>query len=326
MPEYIDAYYNKGNALKNLGELQSELLQYLEATQSYEKSIAAYDQTLKVAPNDVEVLNNKGLVLKDLGNLHVKLSLFQEARQYYQKSIVTFDQILGLVPDSAIANYNKGFVFHMVGELETKMHNIQEALEKYTQAIARYDQTLKIVPNRTGALNNKGLALRNLGSLSFVLSSQLGDPLNSLLRTGEAFDYYQQAITTYEQALEQEPENSMFINNKATTLRHLGDLFSNYLPTSNQAFESYNVAAKLSSQAIQLTPKFKSAYLNKAISLYNLGVLQMQLSWHPAALLSLESALEEFIHVLEIDPNDDYVRNHISYLQILLYDSNGRIK
>ena len=326
MPEFIDAYYNKGNSLKNLGELQSQLLQYTEATQSYEKCIAAYDQTLAVAPNDIKVLNNKGLVLKDLGILQVKLSLYQEALQSYQQSIVTFDHILGLTPDSAIANYSKGFVFHMVGELETKRHNLQEALEKYTQAIAAYDQTLNIVPNKTDALNNKGLALRNLGSLTLELSSQLGDPLNSLLTTGEAFDYYQQAIAIYEQALELEPENGMFINNKATTLRHLGDLFSNYLPTSNQAIESYNVAAKLSSQAIQHTPKFKSAYLNKAISLYNLGVLQMQLSWHLAAQLSLESALEEFLHVLEIDPNDDYVRSHTSYLQILLNDSNDRIK
>jgi tetratricopeptide (TPR) repeat protein len=326
MPEFIDAYYNKGNSLKNLGELQSQLLQYTEASQSYEKCIAAYDQTLKVAPNDVKVLNNKGLVLKDLGILQVKLSLYQEALQSYQQSIVTFDHILGLTPDSAIANYSKGFVFHMVGELETKRHNLQEALEKYTQAIAAYEQTLNIVPNKTDALNNKGLALRNLGSLTLELSSQLGDPLHSLLRRGEAFDYYQQAIATYERALELEPENGMFINNKATTLRHLGDLFSNYLPTSNQAIESYNVAAKLSSQAIQHTPKFKSAYLNKAISLYNLGVLQMQLSWHPAAQLSLESALEEFLHVLEIDPNDDYARSHTSYLQILLNDSNDRIK
>ena len=212
----------------------------------------------------------------------------------------------------------------MLGELETELHNCQEALEKYRLAIASYDQALNIAPNKTDALNNKGLALRNLGSLNLELSRQQGDPLNSLVRRGEALHYYQQAITTYEQALEHEPQNSMFINNKATTLRYLGDLFSNHLSTSHQALESYNNAVKLSSQAIQLSPRFKSAYLNKAISLTNLGVLQMQLSLHPAARLSLEAALGEYSHVLEIDPDDDYLRNHIAHLQVFLNDSDGR--
>jgi tetratricopeptide (TPR) repeat protein len=324
-PDYVDAYYNKGNSLKNLGELQTQLVQYSEATQNYVQSIAAYDHTLEVAPNDIEVLNNKGLELKDLGILHVKLSLYQEALQSYQQSIVIYDQIIGLVPGFAVAHYNKGFVFHMLGELETELHNCQEALEKYTQAITSYDQALNIAPNKTDALNNKGLALRNLGSLNLELSRQQGDHLNSLVRRGEALYYYQQAITTYEQALEHEPENSMFINNKATTLRYLGDLFSNHLSTSHQALESYNNAVKLSSQAIQLSPRFKSAYHNKAISLSNLGFLQMQLSLHPAARLSLEAALGEYSHVLEIDPDDDYLRNHIANLQVFLNDSCDRM-
>ena len=324
-PFYADAYYCKGNSLKNLGELQTQLFQHSEATQNYEQAIAAYDHTLEVAPNDVEVLNNKGLVLKDLGILQVKLSMYQAALQSYQQSIVIYDQIISLVPNFAIAHYTKGFVFHMLGELETELHNCQEALEKYSQAIASYDQALNIAPNKTDALNNKGLALRNLGSLNLELSRQQGDPLNSLVRSGEALHCYQQAITTYEQALEHEPQNSMFINNKATTLRYLGDLFSNHLSTSHQGLESYNNAVKLSSQAIQLSPRFKNAYLNKAISLKNLGVLQMQLSLHPAARLSLESALGEYSHVLEIDPDDDYLRNHITHLQVLLNDSDGRM-
>jgi len=46
--------------LKGLGDLQSALSQHKEAMDSYRQAISAYDDALKLAPEDVNALKQQG--------------------------------------------------------------------------------------------------------------------------------------------------------------------------------------------------------------------------------------------------------------------------
>ncbi|MCX9085672.1 MAG: tetratricopeptide repeat protein [Candidatus Methanoperedens sp.] len=66
-----DEWYNEGNDLGRSGK--------------YAEAINAYDETLKINPQDAYALNNKGIVLKNLGRNDVANKVFDKASQL-QKS------------------------------------------------------------------------------------------------------------------------------------------------------------------------------------------------------------------------------------------------
>jgi tetratricopeptide (TPR) repeat protein len=58
------------------------------------KRFKVYDQILKLAAKDLQVLTNKGNVLAKQGNLQAQLVNFSEALQSYEQAIAAFDQLL----------------------------------------------------------------------------------------------------------------------------------------------------------------------------------------------------------------------------------------
>lgn len=87
-PQFVGAYYNKGNALQEQGRL--------------EESIEAYQQAIEIQPDYANAYNNLGLVLLEQGRL-------EESIQAYQKSIE-------IQPDSAEAHNNLGQILLLSGD------------------------------------------------------------------------------------------------------------------------------------------------------------------------------------------------------------------
>ena len=99
-PNYADAYYNMGNALKDKGDLDA--------------AIDSYKQALKIKPDYAEAYNNMGVALKDKGDL--------------EAAIESYKQALKIKPDYAEAYNNIGNVLKDQGDLEA-------AIDSYKQAI-----------------------------------------------------------------------------------------------------------------------------------------------------------------------------------------------
>ena len=100
-PDYADAYYNMGNALKEQGKL--------------EEAIEAYNKALAIKPDYADAYNNMGIALKEQGKL-------EEAIEAYNKA-------LAIKPDYAEAYNNMGNALKDQGKLE-------EAIEAYNKALA----------------------------------------------------------------------------------------------------------------------------------------------------------------------------------------------
>lgn len=149
-PECVEAWINKGIALKKLGRFQ--------------EAFNAYDKALELNPKDPDAWFNKGLctrsvnakdVLKigaesynraasldpayfdawvNLGNVTFRIA-FQvyknnasEARKWYKKSEAAFNKAIALAPESYEIYCNKGVLFTKQGRLEEALQETEKSL------------------------------------------------------------------------------------------------------------------------------------------------------------------------------------------------------
>jgi tetratricopeptide (TPR) repeat protein len=85
---------------------------------SYSLAISAYDDALKLAPEDVYALNNKGNALQRLGDLQSALSQHKEAMDSYSLAISAYDDALKLAPEDVQILNNKGNALAKLGDLQ----------------------------------------------------------------------------------------------------------------------------------------------------------------------------------------------------------------
>ncbi len=79
-PDLAEAYNNRGNTKKGLGQ--------------YEAAMADYDEALRLNPNLAEVYSNRGNAKNNLGQ--------------HKAAMADYDEALRLKPDYATAYYNRG--------------------------------------------------------------------------------------------------------------------------------------------------------------------------------------------------------------------------
>ena len=243
----------------------------------YQGAIEDYNQSIRINPNQVFSYNNKGTARSNLGD--------------YQGAIEHYNQAIRIDPNYASAYNNRGFARSALGDN-------QEAIKDYNQAIridpnyasaysnrcsARSDlgdkqgaiedcnQALKIRPNDAHAYNNRGVA-----------RSALGD------KQGAAEDY-NQAIRIY-------PNRAEPYNNRGINRSNLGD--------KQGAIEDYN-------QAIRINPNYASAYSNRGVARSALGDKQ--------------GAIEDCNQAIRIDKNSALSYNNRGVARFQLGDKQGAI-
>jgi len=190
-PDYLNAWVNRGNALRNLGRI--------------EEAIASYDQALKIKPDDPDAWVNRGNALRNLGRI--------------EEALASYDQALEIKPDYPEAWYNRGNALRNLGRIEEAIASYEQALKiksdyydawnnrgialdnlgRLEEAIASYDNALEIKPDYPDAWNNRGIALRQLGRL-------------------------EEAITSFDEALKIKPDVHQAWYNRGNALRNLGRL------------------------------------------------------------------------------------------------------
>ncbi|MFB2973724.1 tetratricopeptide repeat protein [Aerosakkonema sp. BLCC-F183] len=162
-PNYHDAWFNRGIALKDLGR--------------YEEAILSYDRALDIQPNSHENWMNRGAALRSLGRL--------------EEAIVSYEQALQLNPDQYQSWYNRGIALLNLGRIEEAIFSYDRAieikpnfhqawnnrgnallnLERFEEALFSYDKALEIKPDKAESWNNRGTALFNLGRFDEAILS-----------------------------------------------------------------------------------------------------------------------------------------------------------
>jgi tetratricopeptide (TPR) repeat protein len=162
-PDLHQAWYNRGNALGNLGR--------------NEEAIASYDQALKFKPDKDEAWNNRGVALDNLGR--------------NEEAIASYDQALKFKPDYHQAWYNRGYALDDLGRNEEAIASYDQALKfkpddhqawnnrgialrnlgRFEEAIASYDQALKFKPDYHQAWYNKACYYALQGNIDQALEN-----------------------------------------------------------------------------------------------------------------------------------------------------------
>ena len=154
-PDYVEAHYNLGNALKNLGEPDEAITVYRRAVDiepglapahhnlgnalhslgRLDEAAAAYRRVLAIMPDAAETHRNLGIVLQELGHREDAAAAFRCA--------------LAFKPDWPLANSNLLNVLLELGDSQA--------------VLEASDEWLRLSPGTTEALALKCLALNELG-------------------------------------------------------------------------------------------------------------------------------------------------------------------
>jgi len=232
-PDYAEAYYNMGVALKSKG--------------NPEAAIDSYKQALKIKPNYAEAHNNMGNALTDKGNL--------------EAAIDSYKQALKIKPNYAEAYYNMGVALRNKDDLEGAIDSYKQALKikpNYVKAhnnmgvaltdkgdpeaaIDSYKQALKIKPDYAEAYYNMGNALKKKGNPEAAIDSYKQalkikpDYAEAYYNMGVALtnkDDLEGAIDSYKQALKIKPDyigvysNTCEAYEKSNKLAELSEVIS----------------------------------------------------------------------------------------------------
>jgi len=190
-------WYTKGYALYDQGKYDEAAKAYDEAIRldpnnadtwynkglalydqgKYDEATKAYDEAIRLDPNNADTWNNKGNSLSHLGK--------------YDDAINAYDEATRLDPNDAYAWYNKGNSLYDQGKYDEAIKAYDEAIRldpndastwynkgnslynqgKYDEAVKAYDEALGIDPNYTKAQNGKADALEKIASTQTVTSS-----------------------------------------------------------------------------------------------------------------------------------------------------------
>ena len=168
-PDFFEAHYNMGNALKEYGKIDDALV--------------AYNEAISLNPNFVQAHYNSAIVLNELGR--------------FEESIEVSKKVISLKPDFEQAHYNLGNAFKEFGKLEDALVSYNEAIslksnyaEVYNnigiirrdqgnieEAIKTYRKAISLKPKFAEAYNNLANILKEKGDINGAIKAYL-DALN----------------------------------------------------------------------------------------------------------------------------------------------------
>jgi len=134
----------------------------------YSEALAAYEQAIRLDPNDAYAYSNKGYTLNEL--------------KRYREAVGAYEQAIRLDPNNAAAYISKSLALNELKRYEEGLGAYEQApsldsnnaaayinkdialrnLKRYEEALAAYEQANSLDPNFALAYNNKGKTLQEL--------------------------------------------------------------------------------------------------------------------------------------------------------------------
>jgi len=175
---------------------------------------AAYQEAIRLEPDDAEAHYNLGAAYGGLGR--------------YQEAITAYQEAIRLKPDFAEAHSNLGLAYGNLG--------------RYQEAIAAYQEAVRLKPDYALAHSNLGRAYSHLGRYEEAIPAYQEairlKPDLAEAHCGVGFGYanlgrYQEAIVAYQEAIRLKPDYALAHSNLGLVYLFLGD--------RSEALEEYRI-------------------------------------------------------------------------------------
>lgn len=308
-PQAAAAFYNRGVAYADLGQVET--------------AIADYDQAVQLNPQDARIFNHRGNAYLSLGDIEAALADYNsavrlnphDAGAFYNRAnvradlgqaeaaLADYNQAIQLDPQDARTFNNRGIIYIDLGDPEA--------------ALADYNQAIQLNPRYGLAYNNRGNAYRNLGNFEAALADYNQaiqfDPhyANAYNNRGAVYaqlGQYEAALTDFDRALALDPQLQGAFYFRGIAHADLGQ---------------YEAAVADFDQALALDAQFAAAFYHRGIAYNDLGQVEaaladferaIQLGFQDADLFRqrgtiyynlgrVELALADFQHYLALVPN-----------------------
>ncbi|MEP7363502.1 MAG: tetratricopeptide repeat protein [Acidobacteriota bacterium] len=155
--DYPEAFYNRGWARQQKGDL--------------DEAIKDYDEAIRLKPDYAAAFNNRGLARIDKG--------------YFDAAIIDLNEAIRLQPDYALAFINRGIARNNKGDYDDAIIDLNEAIRlkpnnpiafnnrgnprhhkgEYDAAVTDYTEAIRLKPDYALAFSNRAISRRNLGEL-----------------------------------------------------------------------------------------------------------------------------------------------------------------
>lgn len=242
----------------------------------------------------------KGQVSQAIGTYFAELAKHSEAEQAYQDAIANFDASLRTKPAQLDVEHIRGTTYLRWGMLQSNLTQLDQALKSYQQAEKAYTGALAIDRTFFKAINNKALVQAKMGELLANRSDK-----------ESAQSAFNDAIATYDRALELNSEARQSHNGKGNVWRNLGKLQQD---SPEDAFQYFEDAIACFDDALEIAPKYLVALNNKVLVLQDVGDLQMKGADLEAAMASYEAGLSLIEQVFNRSPDKVAAQNNRAYL------------
>lgn len=190
-------FYNRGNALVELAELEAAVASYVQAIRlqpafaeayaslgntflalkQFDNAVAAYDRAIAIKPGLADWHYNRGNALIESRRL--------------EAAVASFDQAIALKPDFAEAHGNRGKALLELGQWPAAIASYDKAiqwkptlaeayvgrghvlltLQRLDSALADFDQAIQLKPGLAEAHHNRGNALQELQRADAAVAS-----------------------------------------------------------------------------------------------------------------------------------------------------------
>ena len=290
--------------------------------------IVDYTETLKINPNDYELLILRGDVYFNKGDL--------------DRAIADYNEALRVKPDAYETLYNRGLAYAIKGDYDRAIEDYNATLRikfdfyqvlnsrglayaakgDYDRAIEDYIAAIRIKPDSHQALNYRGLTYATKGNYDRAIEDYNSalrikpDDQNALYNRGNAYyekGNYDKAIEDYNEALRIKPDDHLALHDRGNAYY--------YKDNYDQAIEDYDAA-------LRIKPNYQEALYNRGNAYYKKGNYDQAIEDYNAALRikpnyqealynrglayadkgSYDQAIEDFTAALRIKP--DYLALH----------------
>lgn len=251
-PKNAEAYFNRGIAYANKGELNN--------------AIADYDKAIELNPENL----NAYLVR---GSVHAN-------RRELNKAIADYDKAIELDSENSTAFFVRGSAYAGKGEFDNAMADYDKAItldsaspdaylgrgtvylqkDEWDNAIADYDKVIELNPKSSATYVNRGTAYVKKGELDnaiidynkvIELSPESPDGYFNLGSVYVKKERWDMAITNINKAIELAPKDPTAYFHRGTTYAKKGEL--------DNAITDYG-------KAIELNPQYFDAYFNRGFT------------------------------------------------------------
>lgn len=246
-------FYNRGNALTDLQQLDAAVASYVQAIRLQPQFAEAYASLgnaflgLKQFDDGVAAYDRATALRPGLPAWHYnRANALMELRQW-EDAVVGFDRAIALKPDFAEAFANRGKALLELGQLP--------------EAVASYDRAIAITPTLAEAHVGRGHVLHELKRFdaaiadfdqAIALNGALADAHHNRARALEELKRPGQALASYDTAIALAPDVAEVHCNRGNALQQL---------------KRWADAASSYQRAIELKPDYPEAYVNRGIVL-----------------------------------------------------------